>query len=134
MNWIRFAMTVLASGFVSSLTDWLFMGDLLYGRYNKHPEIWRHEGGKGETRAIAWASPLPFLTCAVFTFVCARLHLYTPGAALKLALAVWLTGPLPLIVTHALFIKLQPAIAAAYSVGWLVKLLVAGVAVVWILR
>jgi hypothetical protein len=134
MNWIRFALTVLASGFVSSLTDWLFMGDLLYGRYNKYPEIWRHAGGKGESRAIAWASPLPFLTYTVFTFVCARLHLYTPRGTLELALAVWLIGPLPLIVTHALFIKLQAAIAAAYSVGWLVKLLVAGVAVVWILR
>ena len=30
MNWTRFALTVLASGIVSSLTDWLFMGDLLY--------------------------------------------------------------------------------------------------------
>jgi hypothetical protein len=69
-NWTRFALTVLASGIVSSLTDWLFMGDLLYKKYNTHPEIWRHQGGVGESQAIAWTSPLPFLTCAVFTFVC----------------------------------------------------------------
>jgi hypothetical protein len=134
MNWLRFVLTVLASGIVSSLTDWLFMGDLLYRRYNKYPEIWRYTGGQGEAKAIAWASPFPFLTCAVFTFVCARLRLYTPHPILGLALGVWLIAPLPLIVTHALFIKLQPAIAAAYSLGWLVKLLVAGVAVVWIFR
>jgi hypothetical protein len=41
---------------------------------------------------------------------------------------------LPLIVTNALFIKLQPQIAASHSLGWLVKLIIAAVAVVWILR
>jgi hypothetical protein len=134
MNWTRFALTVLASGIVSSLTDWLFMGDLLYKKYNTHSEIWRHQGGVGEAQAIAWASPLPFLTCAVFTIVCGRLHLFSYGATLKLALAAWLIGPFPMIVTNALFLKLQPQIAASHSLGWLVKLIIAAVAVVWILR
>ena len=134
MNWTRFALTVLASGIVSSLTDWLFMGDLLYKKYNTHPEIWRHQGGVGESQAIAWASLLPFLTCAVFTFVCGRLHLFSYGATLKLALVAWLIGPLPMIVSNALFIKLQPQIAVSHSLGWLVKLIIAAVAVVWILR
>ena len=66
MYWIRFALTVLASGFVASLTDWLFMGDWLYKRYNRYPEIWRHPHAEGEGKAIAWAAPFPFLTCAVF--------------------------------------------------------------------
>jgi hypothetical protein len=61
------------------------------------------------------------------------LHLFSYGATLKLALAAWLIGPLPLIVTNALFIKLQPQIAASHSLGWLVKLIIAAVAVVWIL-
>ncbi len=30
MNWMRAALTVLAGGFVASLTDWLFMGDWPY--------------------------------------------------------------------------------------------------------
>ena len=36
MNWTRFALTVLAMGNVSAVTDWLFMGDLLYKNYNTH--------------------------------------------------------------------------------------------------
>jgi len=36
---------------------------------------------------------------------------------------------LPLLITNALFTKLHPAITASYSLGWLVKLVVAAVAV-----
>lgn len=75
MPWTRIALAVVASGIVSSMTDWLFMGDWLYRFYDKHPEIWRHRGGQGETKAIIWASLLPFLTCSVFVVVCAQLHL-----------------------------------------------------------
>ena len=83
MPWTRIALAVLASGIVSSMTDWLFMGDWLYKRYDKHPEIWRYRGGQGETRAIVWASLLPFLTCSVLILVCARLHLTSYGATLQ---------------------------------------------------
>jgi hypothetical protein len=133
MNWIRVALTVLAGGFVTSLTDWLFMGDWLYTRYNQYPEIWRHSHGQGEMKAIAWSAPLPFVTSAVFTLLCARLGLHSYRATVGLALAIWLIGPLPLIIVHALFIKLHSAIAAAYSIGWLVKLVVAALAVTLIL-
>ncbi|MGC1905655.1 MAG: hypothetical protein WA715_17685 [Candidatus Acidiferrum sp.] len=116
------------------MTDWLFMGDWLYRRYDKHPEIWRHRGGQGETKAIIWASLLPFLTCSVFIVVCAQLHLSSYSATLKFATAVWLIGPLPLTIANALFIKLTPAIAAAHTLGWLVKLVVAGIAVTLFVR
>ena len=132
MSWTRFAIAVLAAGVVSSLSDWLFMGDLLYRRFNQHPEIWRHKGGQGESAAIAWSSPLPFLTCGVFVLLCVGLRLHSLSATVKLAMAVWLIAPLPLLVTNALFIKLHPAIAASYSLGWLVKLLVAAAAMAWI--
>src|ERR1022692_578522 len=128
MAWGRIALAVLASGIVSSMTDWLFMGDWLYKRYDRHPEIWRYRGGQGETRAIIWASLLPFLTCSVFVFVCARLHLTSYGATLQLALAIWLIGPLPLTIVNAIFMKLAPAIAVAHTFGWMVKLVVAGLA------
>jgi hypothetical protein len=85
-------------------------------------------------KAIAWSAPLPFVTCAVLTLLCARLSLHSYGATLKLALAIWLVGPSPLLITNALLIKLHSAITAAYSLGWLVKLVVAGVAVTLILR
>jgi hypothetical protein len=134
MPWTHIALAVVASGIVSSMTDWLFMGDWLYRRYDKHPEIWRHRGGQGETKAIIWASLLPFLTCSVFIVVCAQLHLSSYSATLKFATAVWLIGPLPLTIANALFIKLTPAIAAAHTLGWLVKLVVAGIAVTLFVR
>jgi hypothetical protein len=135
MNWIRVALTVLAGGLVASLTDWLFMGgDWLYKRYNQYPEIWRHPHGQGEMKAIAWSAPLPFSTCAAFTILCAGLNLHSYSATLKLALAIWLVGPLPLLIVNGLFIRLHPAITAAYSIGWLAKLVVAAAAVALILR
>jgi len=128
MHWTRITLAVLASGIVSSLTDWLFMGDWLYKRYDRHPEIWRYPGGQGETKAIVWASLFPFLTCSVFVLVCVRLHLFLPIATLKLALAIWLIGPLPLLVVNSFFMKVTPAITASYALGWLVKFMVAGLA------
>jgi hypothetical protein len=134
MNWTRVALTVLAGGVVASLSDWLFMGDWLYKRYNKYPEIWRHPHGQGEMNAIVWSAPLPFVTCAAFTLLCTGLNLHSYSSTLKLALAIWFVGPLPLLIVTALFIKLHSAIAASYSLGWLVKLVVAAVAVVLLLR
>jgi hypothetical protein len=134
MNWINLALTVFAGGLVASLTDWLFMGDWLYKQYNQFPEIWRYAHGQGEMKAIAWYTPLPFVTCAVFTLLCVRLNLHSYSETLQLAVAIWLVGPLPLLIANALFIKLHSAIAAAYSIGWLVKLGVAAVAVTLILR
>ena len=125
---------ILAGGLAASLTDWLFMGDVLYKWVNPNPEIWRFPRGQGEMVAVAWSAPLPFLTCAVFTILCARLHLFSLNATVGLAFAIWLIGPVPLLIVHALFIKLHPAIVAAYCLGWLLKLLVAALAVTLILQ
>jgi hypothetical protein len=132
-SWTRFGMTLLAGGVSSSLTDWLFMGDWIYKRFDHSPEIWRFPGGHGEMRAIIWASFFPFLTCAVFTLLCIHLHLFSYRATIGLALAIWLMGPLPLTITNALFIKLSLAVAIAHSLGWLVKLCLAAIAIVVVL-
>ena len=129
MPWSRIALAALASGFVSSLTDWLFAGDWLYKRYDQHPEIWRYRGGQGESIAILWSSLFPFLTCGVFVLLCSGLHLHTYRATFKLAAAMWLIGPLPLTIVNALWIKLAPPIASSYALGWLVKLALAALAV-----
>ena len=134
MNWSRVALAVFSGGLVTLHTDWLFMGDWLYRRYARHPEIWRHLHGRGEWKPIAWSAPLPFVTCAAFTLLCAHLHLHAWSDTLKLALTVWLAAPLPLLITNALFLKLHPAITVSFSLGWLVKLLVAGAAVTLIVR
>ncbi|MGH9529201.1 MAG: hypothetical protein ACRD2S_04700 [Terriglobales bacterium] len=133
MNWVRISLAALSSGVVSSMTDWLFMGDWLYKRYDRHPEIWRYRGGQGEAKAIIWASLLPFLTCTVFALVCARLHLFSYSATLKLALAIWLIGPLPLTIANGLFVKFSLPVVVAHAFGWLVKLVVAAIAVALIL-
>jgi hypothetical protein len=88
----------------------------------------------GRNEAIARSAPLPFVTCVVFTILCARLNLHSYSATVKLALAIWLVGPLPLLIVNGLFIKLHSAITASYSLGWLVKLVVAAVAVVQFLH
>jgi hypothetical protein len=130
MNWMRFVAVVTGAGVVTSLTDWFFAGDWLHRRYT-YPEIWR-QGGEG--RAIAVTSPLPFLTCGIFAFVTIRLGLHSIASAVKLGVAVWVIGPLPLILANAAFIKLHRAFVVSYATGWLVKLTLVAVAVGWFLR
>jgi hypothetical protein len=130
MNWARLAAIVVGAGVVSSLTDWFFAGDWIHRRYT-YPEIWR-QGDEG--RAIALTSPLSFLTCGVFAYVITRLGLHSVSGAVKLAVAVWLIGPLPLILTNAAFIKLHRVFVVSYAIGWLVKLTIVAVAVGWFLR
>jgi hypothetical protein len=129
MNWTRFVAIVIGAGMVSSLTDWFFAGDWLHRRFT-YPEVWR-QGAEG--RAIAVSSPLPFLSCGVFAYLAARLGLHIVTNTLKLAIAVWLIGPLPLILTNAAFMKLHRVFVASFATGWLVKLAIVAVAVAWFL-
>ena len=130
MNWTRFGLIVIGSGVVSSLTDWFFAGDWLHRRYT-YPEVWR-QGNEG--RAIALTSPLPFMTCAVFLAVIAWLNLHSVAKAVTLAAAIWLIGPLPLILPNAAFMKLLRVFVASYATGWLVKLAIVAVAAGWFLH
>jgi hypothetical protein len=124
MHWARFVAIVIGAGVVSSFTDWLCAGDWIHRRYT-YPEIWRQGG---EERAIALTTPLPFLTCGVFAWVCVWLALHSLASTLKLAVAVWLIGPLPLILTNAAFMKLHRVFVAFYAAGWLVKLAIVAIA------
>jgi hypothetical protein len=130
VNWVRFALITVGTAILTSLTDWFFAGDWLHRRWT-YPEIWRQGV---ESRAIALTSPLPFLTCGVFAYVAARLGLHSVASAVKLAVAVWVIGPLPLILTNAAFMKLHRVFVASYAVGWLVKLVIVAIAVGWWLR
>ena len=130
MNWMLLALVTIGAGILTSLTDWFFAGDWLHHRWT-YPEIWR----KGvEAKAIALTSPLPFLTCGVFSYVTARLGIHSVGGAIKLAIAVWLIGPLPLILTNAAFMKLHRVFVASYSIGWLLKLTIVAATVGWFLH
>jgi len=130
MNLTRLALITIGTGVITSLTDWFFAGDWIHRRYT-YPEVWRQGA---ESRAIALTSPLPFLTCAVFAWICARLSLYSVASAIQLAVAVWLIAPLPLILTNAAFIKLHRVFVISYATGWLIKLVIVAIAVGLFLR
>ena len=130
MNWMRFLAITLGAGVVSSLSDWLFAGDWLHRRFT-YPEIWRQGA---ETKAIALTSPLPFLTCGAFAYAAAMMGIRTVPASLEFAGAVWVIGPLPLILTNAAFMKLHRVFVASYAIGWLVKLSIVAIAVGWFLH
>jgi hypothetical protein len=126
--WGRFAVVVLVAGFVTSMTDWLFAGDWIHRRWT-YQEIWR----SGEGRAIALTAPLPFVTCGIFAYLGVWLGLHGIGSLAKLAIAVWLVGPLPLILTNAAFIKLHRMFVFFYAFGWLIKLLIIAAVVAFVL-
>jgi hypothetical protein len=130
MNWMRLVAIIVGAGIISSLTDWFFAGDWIHRRFT-YPEIWR-KGAEG--RAIALTSTLPFLTCGVFAIVAAQLGIRSVSGAVKLAVAIWMIGPLPLILTNAAFIKLHRVFVISYATGWLVKLIIVALAVGWFLR
>jgi hypothetical protein len=130
MHWTRIVLITLASGVVTSLSDWFFAGDWIHRRFT-YPEIWRQGV---ESKAIALTSPLPFLTCFVFACVAARLQVTSLSGALKLGVAIWLIGPLPLLLTNAAWMKLHRVFVTSYATGWLVKLLIVAAAVAWFLH
>src|SRR6516165_5977443 len=79
MNWTHLALITIGAGILTSLTDWFFAGDWLHRGWT-YPEIWRQGV---EARAIALTSPLPFLTCGVFSYVSARLGLHSCEATVS---------------------------------------------------
>ena len=129
MNWMRIALVTLGAGVLTSLTDWFFAGDWIHRRYT-YPEIWRQSA---ESKAIALTSPLPFLTCGVFAILSAKLGLTALGAS-RVAVALWVIGPLPLILTNAAFMKLHRVFVVSYAIAWLVKLELAALAAGWFLH
>jgi hypothetical protein len=63
-----------------------------------------------------------------------RLGLHSVSEEVKLAFAIWLIGPLPVILTNAAFMKLHRFFVLSYAFGWLIKLMIAAITVGWFLR
>lgn len=119
MDWHIFAAAV-AGAILGSLADWLFAGILFHGRYQKHPEVWRT--GSSEALRIGGAQILCLLTAVAFVTLAEMLGVVDLAGTVKLAVMIWLIAPLPILVTNAFFIKIDPLVTASHSVGWLVKL------------
>jgi len=129
----QFALAALLSGLAASMTDWIFFGVLFHGKMLVYPEIWRRAGGGAEAKGVAVSILLGFVTCAGFVFTCSAFQIHGYSSALEFAVAIWVMAPLVIVITNALFIKLHPLTVVAHSLGWLVKLLLAAVAVGWFL-
>ena len=108
----------------ASLADWLFMGVLFHKRYNAFPEVWRD--AKDERQRIIIAQAFAALTAIGFVLLASTLGLTSLRAALLLAAAIWIIGPLPLLLGNHLFIKLDPRVTFSHAAGWLAKLLLIG--------
>jgi len=130
MDWHIFAASILGA-ILGSLADWVFAGVLFHGRYQRHPEVWRTGGS--ETLRIGGAQVLSLLTAVAFVALAVMLGQVDFAGALKLAAMVWLIAPLPMLVTNALFIKIDPLVTASHAAGWLAKLLLISIATAIIL-
>ncbi len=129
----RFLLAVVASGFVASFTDWLFMGVLFHGKYLETPEIWRGKPGQSETRRIVASSLLGALSCAAFIFLCRWTGALTPRGEMHLAGIAWIAGPVPIIFSNIVWIKMHPLVGVSHSLGWLVRFVVSGLIGGWLL-
>lgn len=135
MSPLWYGAAVAVGSIVVSFSDWYFMGVLFHDRYLAHPEVWRYsDDKKSENLAVAWSTLLGVLTVAAFLWLAAWLGLAGSAGALSLAAGIWLVAPLPLIVSNGLFIKIHPLNTLAMCLGWLARLLIAGLAAWLILR
>lgn len=125
MDWHVFAASIVGA-VLGSIADWVFAGVLFHGRYQRHPEVWRTGGS--ETLRIGGAQILCLLTSIAFVTLASMLGQVDFAGTLRLAAMIWLIAPLPLLVTNALFIKIDPLVTASHAAGWLVKLLLIAVA------
>jgi len=129
---IAMAEAIVLGAVLGSLADWLFAGVLFHARYQTFPEVWR--AGGGETGRIILAQAFAVLTSAAFVLLAVLVGRTDPWGAAMLAAMIWLVGPLPLLVTNHLFIKLDPLVTASHAAGWLVKLLLVAAATAIFLR
>ena len=129
---LHLVWATLLGALLGSLADWLFAGVLFHGRYQVYPEVWR-PGAGAERHRIILAQLFALVTSAAFVALAWKIRQTDLVGDLKLAAMIWLIGPLPLLVTNALFIKIDHLVTASHAAGWLVKLLLIAAVTAWIL-
>jgi hypothetical protein len=130
MNWMRLLEVTVAAGIVSTFSDYFLAGDWLHKRF-AYQEVWRTPA---RNWAMALIAPLPFLTSGAFAVLASRLDIHSIRSAMILAAAIWVIGPLPLILTSAAYIKLRGFFVASYAFAWLVRLMIVAVLAARFLR
>jgi hypothetical protein len=134
MHWLPFLSVTLAVGVGATGIDWFFARVVFPKYFAAHPEIWRQPANdRRQMRRVGGCLVLNCVTVAAFFWLCHRLHLPHSGQSLRLAGAVCLVAPLPLIAANALWLKLHPLVAVSQSLCWLGKLALAALAAAWLL-
>lgn len=128
MSWY-ILLAILAAGTLSSFTDWLFMGVLFHDRYARYPETWRPRTGAGAERgAIILSSALGYVTAAAVVLLCLLAHVTGIGGGLLVAALAAAAGPLVTTPTNGLWVKIDPGVTLAHTLGYAMRFLLAGLA------
>jgi uncharacterized protein DUF1761 len=134
MLWMLVA-AVVVSGTLATFTDWLFMGVLFHQHYNRYPEVWWPEfREKGDKRAIIYSSVLAYVTSAAIVALCWAAQSHGFAAALLLSLLAWIAGPVVVLVTNGFWIRIDPRVTFAHTLGWFARFMLAGAAAGFVLR
>lgn len=134
MLWKLFGAVVVA-GTLATFTDWLFMGVLFHKHYNRYPEVWWPQfREKGDNKAIIYSSALAYVTAAALVALCAAAGTHGIAAALTLAVLAWAAGPLVVCVINGMWIKIDPRVTFAHTLGYLARFVLAGVAAGFVLK
>ena len=134
MLWML-AAAVAVSGTLATFTDWLFMGVLFHRHYNRYPEVWWPSfREKGDRRAIIYSAILAYVTSAAIVALICFARSRGLAQALVLSLLAWIAGPVVVLVTNGFWIKIDPRVTFAHTLGWLARFLLAGAAAGFVLR
>ena len=122
-------IAILVAGTLGGLTDWLFMGVLFHDAYNTFPEVWRPGIREGtERKAIIIASLLGYVMTGAVVALCCLARVHDVVGGIEIAVLAWLAGPPFLIIINGMFIKIDPKVTVAHCLGYLARMLLAGIA------
>jgi hypothetical protein len=128
MTW-KLIAAIIASGIISSFTDWFFMGVLFHDRYQKYPETWWPRSGQATERgAIMSSTALGFVTAAAVALLCEYAGVTSIIGGLIVGTLAAAAGPLVISPTAGMWIKIDPMVTVAHTVGYIVRFLIAGLA------
>jgi hypothetical protein len=122
-------VAIAIAGTLGAFTDWLFMGRLFHGAYNRYPEIWRpgiRDGG--DRSAIILSCVLGYVITIAVVVLCMFADVRTIWTGLLVGVFAWLAGPAVMVVVNGLFIKMDPKVVVAHGLGYLARSLLAGLA------
>jgi hypothetical protein len=122
-------LAIVVAGLAATFTDWLFMGVLFHDRYMRYPEVWRDSIRGNDRTAVIYACALDFVAAAAIVALCVLADIHTLWPAIGVAVFAWIAGPLVIMITNGFFMKLDWAVIGAHCAGYLVRFLLAAIAV-----